>query len=86
MTEREIRSFETKLENVRKHQIMNYQERRGIADLILEGELESDFIQPLVNAITLIDKVDSVLSTLEKIGQLAFEQAQEEKSITSFTH
>ncbi len=65
---------------------MNYQERRGIADLILEGELESDFIKPLVNAITLIDKVDSVLSTLEKIGQLAFEQAQEEKSISSFTH
>ena len=79
MTEREITSFDLRLENVRRHRIMNYQERRGIADLILEGNIESDYIRPLVQAIALLDKVDLVLNNLEEMTQLVLEQAREEK-------
>jgi len=79
MTEREITSFDLRLENVRRHRIMNYQERRGIADLILEGNIESDYIRPLVQAIALLDKVDLVLINLEEMTQLVLEQAREEK-------
>ncbi len=82
MTEREITSFDLRLENVRRHRIMNYQERRVIADLILEGYIESDNIRPLVQALALLDKVDLVLINLEEMTQLVLEQAREEKVIT----
>jgi hypothetical protein len=74
----ELRLFKDKVEQVRKHKLANYQEKRNIADTLLMEDLEVESRVPLTYAHELLERIDLLLGILEGIGELIVKFKEQE--------
>jgi hypothetical protein len=74
----ELRLFKDKVEQVRKHKLANYQEKRNIADTLLMEDLEVESRVPLTYAHELLERIDLLLGILEGIGELIIKFKEQE--------
>ncbi len=74
----ELRLFKDKVEQVRKHKLANYQEKKNIADTLLMEDLEVESRVPLTYAHVLLERIDLLLGILEGIGELIVKFKEQE--------
>jgi len=74
----ELRLFKDKVEQVRKHKLANYQEKRNIADTLLMEDLEVESRVTLTYAHELLERIDLLLGILEGIGELIVKFKEQE--------
>ena len=74
----ELRLFKDKVEQVRKHKLANYQEKRNIADTLLMEDLEVESRVPLTYAHELLERIDLLFGILEGIGELIVKFKEQE--------
>jgi len=66
----ELKFFRDKIEQIRRHKLANYQEKRNIADILLMEDLEAGSRLSLAYNHESLEKVDLLLGILEGIGEL----------------
>ena len=64
----ELKFFKDKVEQIRRHKLANYQEKRNIADILLMEDLEAEFRLSLAHNHESLEKIDLLLGILEGIG------------------
>jgi hypothetical protein len=66
----ELKFFRDKVEQIRRHKLANYLEKRDIADILLMEDLEIESRLPLAHNHELLERIDLLLGILEGIGEL----------------
>ena len=74
----ELRFFRDKIEQIRRHKLANYQEKRNIADILLTEDLEVEYRFSLARNHESLEKVDLLLGILEGIGELIIKSKEQE--------
>jgi hypothetical protein len=74
----ELKFFKDKVEQIRKHKLANYQEKRKIADILLMEDLEAESRLSLARNHESLEKVDLLLGILEGIGELIIKSKEQE--------
>ena len=75
----ELKFFKDKVEQIRRHKLVNYQEKRDIADILLMEDLEAESRLSLAHHHELLERIDLLLGILEGIGELII-KFKEQKS------
>ncbi len=74
----ELKFFKDKVEQIRRHKLANYQEKRDIADILLMEDLEAESRRSLAHNHELLERIDLLLSILEGIGELIIKFKEQE--------
>jgi hypothetical protein len=74
----ELKFFRDKVEQIRRHKLANYLEKRDIADILLMEDLETESRLPLVHNHELLERIDLLLGILEDIGELIIKFKEQE--------
>jgi len=74
----ELKFFRDKIEQIRRHKLANYQEKRDIADILLMEDLEIESRRSLAHNHELLERIDLLLGILEGIGELIIEVKEQE--------
>ncbi len=74
----ELKFFRNKIEQIRRHKLANYQEKRNIADILLTEDLEAEYRFSLARSHESLEKVDLLLGILEGIGELIIKSKEQE--------
>ena len=74
----ELKFFRDKIEQIRRHKLANYQEKRNIADILLTEDLEAECRLPLARNHESLERVDLLLGILEGIGELIIKSKEQE--------
>ncbi len=74
----ELKFFRDKIEQIRRHKLANYQEKRNIADILLTEDLEAEYRFSLTCNHESLEKVDLLLGILEGIGELIIKSKEQE--------
>ena len=74
----ELKFFRDKIEQIRRHKLANYQEKRNIADVLLMEDLEADYRFSLACNHESLERVDLLLGILEGIGELIIKSKEQE--------
>jgi hypothetical protein len=74
----ELKFFRDKVEQIRRHKLANYQEKRNIADILLTEDLEVEYRLSLARNHESLEKVDLLLGILEGIGELIIKSKEQE--------
>ena len=74
----ELKFFRDKVEQIRRHKLANYQEKRNIADILLMEDLEAESRLPLAHHHELLERIDLLLGILEGIGELIIKFKEQE--------
>ena len=74
----ELKFFRDKIEQIRRHKLANYQEKRNIADILLTEDLETEYRFSLARNHESLEKVDLLLGILEGIGELIIKSKEQE--------
>lgn len=74
----ELKFFRDKIEQIRRHKLANYQEKRDIADILLMEDLEAESRLSLAYNHESLEKVDLLLGILEGIGELIIKSKEQE--------
>ena len=74
----ELKFFRDKIEQIRRHKLANYQEKRDIADILLMEDLEVESRLLLIHNHESLEKVDLLLGILEGIGELIIKSKEQE--------
>ena len=74
----ELKFFRDKVEQIRRHKLANYQEKRDIADILLMEDLEAESRRSLAHNHELLGRIDLLLGILEGIGELIIEFKEQE--------
>ena len=74
----ELKFFRDKIEQIRRHKLANYQEKRKIADILLTEDLEAEHRFSLARNHESLEKVDLLLGILEGIGELIIKSKEQE--------
>ncbi len=74
----ELKFFKDKIEQIRRHKLANYQEKRNIADILLVEDLEAEFRLSLAHNHESLEKIDLLLGILEGIGELIIKFKEQE--------
>ena len=74
----ELKFFRNKVEQIRRHKLANYLEKRDIADILLMEDLEVVSRLPLAHHHELLERIDLLLGILEGIGELIIEVKEQE--------
>ena len=73
-----LKFFRDKVEQIRKHKLANYQEKRNIADILLMEDPEAESRLLLARNHESLEKVDLLLGILEGIGELIIKSKEQE--------
>ncbi len=76
--QKELKFFRDKVEQIRRHKLANYLEKRDIADILLMEDLETESRLPLAHNHELLEKIDLLLGILEGIGELIVKFKEQE--------
>jgi hypothetical protein len=74
----ELKFFRDKVEQIRRHKLANYQEKRDIADILLMEDLEAESRLSLAYNHESLEKIDLLLGILEGIGELIIKFKEQE--------
>ena len=74
----ELKFFRDKIEQIRRHKLANYQEKRKIADILLMEDLEAENRFSLARNHESLERVDLLLGILEGIGELIIKSKEQE--------
>lgn len=74
----ELKFFRDKIEQIRRHKLANYQEKRNIADILLTEDLEAEDRFSLARNHESLERVDLLLGILEGIGELIIKSKEQE--------
>ena len=74
----ELKFFRDKIEQIRRHKLANYQEKRNIADILLMEDPEAESRLLLARNHESLEKVDLLLGILEGIGELIIKSKEQE--------
>ena len=74
----ELKFFRDKIEQIRRHKLANYQEKRNIADILLTEDLEAEYRFSLTRNHESLERVDLLLGILEGIGELIIKSKEQE--------
>ena len=74
----ELKFFRDKVEQIRRHKLANYQEKRNIADILLMEDPEAESRLLLARNHESLEKVDLLLGILEGIGELIIKSKEQE--------
>jgi hypothetical protein len=74
----ELKFFRDKIEQIRRHKLANYQEKRNIADILLTEDLEAEYRLSLARNHESLERVDLLLGILEGIGELIIKSKEQE--------
>ena len=74
----ELKFFRDKIEQIRRHKLANYQEKRNIADILLTEDLEAEHRFSLAHNHEALERVDLLLGILEGIGELIIKSKEQE--------
>ena len=74
----ELKFFRDKVEQIRRHKLANYQEKRNIADILLMEDLEVESRLSLAHNHESLEKIDLLLGILEGIGELIIKFKEQE--------
>jgi len=74
----ELKFFIDKIEQIRRHKLANYQEKRNIADILLMEDPEAESRLLLARNHESLEKVDLLLGILEGIGELIIKSKEQE--------
>ncbi len=74
----ELKFFRDKIEQIRRHKLATYQEKRNIADILLTEDLEAEYRFSLACDHELLERVDLLLGILEGIGELIIKSKEQE--------
>jgi hypothetical protein len=76
--EEELKFLKDKVEQIRRHKLANYREKRNIADILLMGDLEAEARLSLAHNHESLEKIDLLLGILEGIGELIIKFKEQE--------
>ncbi len=73
----ELKFFKDKVEQIKRHKLANYLEKRDIADILLMEDLEAESRLSLAHNHESLEKIDLLLGILEGIGELIIKSKEQ---------